>query len=205
MDLQPRAIPLTSSLIKPASAVLTRAFSEDPFFTYVLPQTVQRDRSVGWLFERLLKYGLTYGKVFTTPALEGVAMWLGPYRIDLELAGIIQSGLFRLPFKMGWEAFRRSMALTQTANHIHHKLIIDPHWYLYELGVDPSHRREGVGSTLLQPILAQADRERLACYLETNNEVNLPFYERNGFRLSDRGQATSDSPFTWSMLRKPGV
>ena len=205
MDLQPRAIPLASSLIKPAAAVLTRAFSEDPFITYVLPQTVQRDRIIGWLFERLLMYGQTYGKVFTTPALEGVAMWLGPDRTDLEWMGIIQSGLFWLPFQMGWEAFRRSMALTQTANRMHHKLITGPHWYLYELGVDPSHRREGVGSALLQPILTRADRERLACYLETNNEVNLPFYERNGFRLADRGQAATDSPFTWSMLRKPGA
>ncbi len=204
MDSQALAIPLASALNKPASGVLTRAFYNDPFFTFVLPQTAERDLIMPWLFERLVRYGQLYGRVFTTPALEGVAMWLGPQKTGMQMLGVLRSGLFQIPFRMPRQEFKRSMAMVECADRMHEKLIQGEHWYLYELGVEPSYQHRGVGRALLQPILSQADLEGLACYLETNNEVNLHFYEQNGFKVMGQEQATPESPYNWAMIRKPG-
>ena len=40
-------------------------------------------------------------------------------------------------------------------------------WYLALLGVDHDMQGQGVGSCILQPILARADAEQHPCYLET--------------------------------------
>ena len=52
--------------------------------------------------------------------------------------------------------------------------------------------------------MGEADREGLVCYLDTNNEKNLAFYERYGFSMTGQTQASQTSPQTWGMRREPG-
>ena len=202
LPLQP-ALPLALADILPAAGVLARAFYSDPFFTYALPEAARRERMLPWFYEKFLRYGLTYGQVYTTPSLEGVAIWLGPEKHTLAWLGIIQSGLIRLPLKLRLSELQRSLRLSNYADRLHAAAVSAPHWYLCELGVEPSRQGRGVGRLLLQPVLARADSQSLCCYLETNNEQNLPFYQSNGFSVVNQGQAASDSPVTWAMLRKP--
>jgi ribosomal protein S18 acetylase RimI-like enzyme len=200
---QPIGIPLISSQIKHAATVMARAFYDDPFFTFALPDTVRRARILPWLFEKTIRYGQRYGKIYTTPSLEGFAMWLGPKNPTMALMGTFQTGLFLLPLKLRWRELVRSMNLANYADQLHKKSFTGRHWYLYGLGVEPSRQGQGVGRALLQPVLAQADREALICYLDTNNEKNIPFYERSGFAVVSHGQASHTGPHTWAMLREP--
>jgi len=204
MSVQKTAIPLISSQIKHGAAVLARAFFGDPFFTFVLPDASKRARVLPWLFGKTLRYGHRYGKVYTTPALDGVMMWLGPTNTSLEMLGTLLTGLFLLPLRLSMHELQRSLLLSGFANKLHQRSVIGRHWYLCGLGVEPAQQGQGIGRALLQPILAQADREALVCYLETNNEKNLPFYERNGFKVLDHGQASQISPHIWTMLRATG-
>jgi GNAT superfamily N-acetyltransferase len=197
------ALPLTLSQIKPAAAVLARAFYQDPFFTFVIPDGSRRVKILPWLFERMLRYGLRYGRVLGTPSLEGVAIWLGPENPSLRLPGALWSGLFLLPFKLGCQGLLRSLRLEACAGRLHKTCLTSRHWYLVAMGVEPSLQGQGLGAALLAPILAQADRDALACYLETNNQTNLPFYQRNGFTVVGHAQAIPSGPYTWGMLRKP--
>ena len=61
----------------------------------------------------------------------------------------------------------------------------EPHWYLEVLSVRPEHQRQGLGSRLVTPILERADRDGLACYLETADPDNVDFYQRFGFDIVD--------------------
>lgn len=203
MITQKTAIPLISSQIKHGAAVLARAFYDDPFFTFVLPDANKRTRVLIWLFRKTILYGIYYGRVYTTPSLDGIAMWLGPKDTNLKMMGTFLTGLFLLPLKLSLHELQRSLLLSGFADQMHKKSVIGPHWYLYGLGIEPSQQGQGIGNTVLRPILAQADRDTLVCYLDTNNEKNLPFYERQGFVVLDHGQATQNSPHTWIMLRKP--
>lgn len=197
------AVPLTASHIPHAARLCARAFQKDPFFTCVLPDPARRARLLPWLYERILRYGLRYGTVYTTPSLEGVAVWLGPEHPGLQLLGTLQTGLSLLPFKLSPLEFRRSLRLDNYAGRLHKIAVTGPHVYFFQLGVEPSLQGQGIGWTLTRQVLAQADRLALPCYLETNNEKNLAGYERDGFVVAGHGQAFPGSAHTWAMLRKP--
>jgi GNAT superfamily N-acetyltransferase len=200
---QKPAIPLGLSQVKHAATVLARAFYDDPFFTFVLPESIKRIHVLPWLFEKTIRYGLRYGKIYTTPSLDGVSMWLGPKNTTLALIGTLQTGLFLLPLKLSWRELERSMRLADCADRLHKKSVTGPHWVLYGLGVEPSRQGQGLGYALLEPVLAQADLQALVCYLDTNKEQNIPFYEQNGFKVVGHQQARHTGPHIWAMLREP--
>jgi ribosomal protein S18 acetylase RimI-like enzyme len=203
VSAQKIGIPLMPAQIKQAAVVMARAFFDDPFFNFVHPNIHRRKRVLPWLFERTIGYGQRYGKVYTTPSLEGVAMWLGPEKPALALMGTLLTGLFLLPLKVTWGELVRSIRLARSAETLHKKSVTGRHWYLLGLGVEPSRQGQGVGGTLLQPVLTMADRERLVCYLDTNNEMNIPFYERRGFTVAGHSHFSPTGPDTWCMCRQP--
>ena len=194
-------IPLLSTQLGQAAALMARAFHDDPFFTFVLPDPLRRERVLPWLFGRTVSYGLRYGRVYTTPSLEGIALWLGPQTPTLTWMGTLLTGLFLLPLKLGWLELKKSMRLARSSEQLHKKSIAGRHWYLLGLGVEPSRQGHGVGAALLQPVMALADRASLACYLDTNNPLNIPFYERLGFTVAGHARSSRAGPGTWCMRR----
>ena len=62
------------------------------------------------------------------------------------------------------------------------------------------HQRKGYGSALLQHALSQCDREHAPAYLESTNPVNVPLYERYGFKVLATIQIGSSPPI-FPMLR----
>ena len=204
MPAQNTGVPLLPAQVKPAAVVMARAFMQDPFFTFVFPKAARRARILPWIFEKNLRYGQRYGKVFTSASLEGISLWLGPEKPGLEWMGTLLSGLVLLPLKLSWPELQKSLRLSKFAGQLHQKSISGRHWYLVGLGVEPSRQGRGVAGALMQPVLALADQEKVACYLDTNNELNIPFYERVGFCVAGKGQASQAGPRTWGMLRQPG-
>ena len=57
----------------------------------------------------------------------------------------------------------------------------------------------------MQPVLEQADEEGIPCYLETENEDNIGFYERLGFNVVNSETIPNINVTTWALLRKPGI
>jgi ribosomal protein S18 acetylase RimI-like enzyme len=77
------------------------------------------------------------------------------------------------------------------------------HWYLQFLGVDPPCQGQGIGSALMRPMLARADAEGVACYLETFNPRTVPLYQRHGFEVAAEGDPPKGAPHFWTMVRPP--
>ena len=68
------------------------------------------------------------------------------------------------------------------------------------VGVDPDAQSRGKGGRLVKAFLEEADRARVAAYLETSNERNLGYYERFGFER--RGQLDVPPGLRmWTMFR----
>ena len=78
-----------------------------------------------------------------------------------------------------------------------------PHWYLWGLGVEPSEQGKGIGGALMLPILARAEAEGVPCYLETQNEANVPFYRKHGFEVVSDGEVPKRGLRVWAMVRAP--
>jgi GNAT superfamily N-acetyltransferase len=179
------------------TAVLARAFDDDPILRWVFPTARLRERYGGEFFRWSLWRTADHGVTWTTNDRVGAAVWALPdrWQVTLRQLGNLMRGTGK---GIGWRAPVITWGFTKVERH-HPK---DKHLYLGVLGVDPVRQGAGLGSALLAPGLALCDREGLAAYLETGKERNLAFYGRHGFGVIDRLTLPTGPP-VWLMRREP--
>ena len=195
---------LAARQVKEAGEVLGRAFYDDPFYVYFLPNDAKRIRPLAWMLGTWTRYGHLYGEVYTTTdRMDGVAVWLPPESPPMSRERVIRAGMAPMPRKLGPEGYQRLMGMRRHFDELHRRDAPDPHWYLWVLGVDPPRQSQGVGGALLQPVLARADGEGLPCYLETQKERNVPFYQKHGFEVVVEDDLPDGGLHSWTMKRAP--
>jgi GNAT superfamily N-acetyltransferase len=195
---------LAPNQIGEASHVLARAFHEDPFEMWILPDDSKRARALAWFSEVWVRYCWKYGEVYTTAdKVEGVAAWLPPGKFPASRVRLALMGMVLTPLKLGLAGFSRFMSSANFMEQLHERDVPPHHWYLPTLGVDPPRQGQGVGSALIQPALALADASGLPCYLETQRERNVPFYQRHGFEVVVEDDIPKGGPRFWTMKREP--
>ena len=185
--------------------ILSSAFVDDPFYTFVFPDAERRAHLLPWLFDKLLSYANQYGLVLADSNYHGISVWLEPKHTRLLPLGVLRSGLFLFPFKVSHLELKRSIMLAQVSNQLHRQAVSTPHFYLEAVGVEPSHQGKGLGRTLVQAGISRADETRVPCYLETYNPNNLGFYGSLGFSVVGREKALPSAPHVWGLLREPRV
>jgi ribosomal-protein-alanine N-acetyltransferase len=67
----------------------------------------------------------------------------------------------------------------------------DTVWHLMNVAVDPSRRRQGIATALLDRLFEQADKpsEQYTLEVRTSNDSAIRLYERFGFRAAGRRRA----------------
>lgn len=195
---------LSGEEIPQASAMLTRAFFQDPKMTHLLHGITERTDRSRYLFEFELRYGLIYGDVYTTsPAHEGVAVWLPSQKSEITLWRAFRAGGFRLQDQLGKDAMDRLMAFSTLVDGLHKKHLPEPHLYLFFIGVDPRYRGNGYAGALIRPMLERMDTMKMPCYLNTQNENNISMYEHFGFRVIDQQTLPDTAILHTAMQRDP--
>lgn len=181
-----------------ASALLARAFQDDPAWSWVLPDPRRRAALLPWLFQT--GFEIAEAQVWTTDGdLQGVARWLPPGRPDVHVGAMLRA-LVATPIRVR-EATSRFFAYGRAVEALRAEAVPEPHWYLAGIGVDPAWQRRGIGSALLAPGLEAADEAGLPCALLTNSERNLAFYGNHGFEVVLEGRTPEDGPRAWMMRR----
>lgn len=195
---------LEKAQIDAASKILAQAFNDDPMFRYFAREQEQaRINAIKLLAKTTLRYSQSYNHIYTTTNdLKGIAAWIPPGKFPLNDFRLLQLGLYALPFKLRLSRLRQLLSLFLTIEEHHKHDIPQPHWYLCMLGVSPAYQRTGIGSLLLQPIIKQADKEGLPCYLETTTPGGVRFYQRLGFEVVRTGGVPKEIKF-WTMKRSP--
>ena len=180
----PAVVQLKREDVREVAASLARAFQDDPLQTHVFPDPAERAARSPAHFAPLLEYGLRFGTVLTTPGQPaGAAVWLPPGSTHITEARAAAAGLDKLPELLGVEAATRFFAALEAIEPYHKTDVPDEHWYVLVVGVEPAAQGQGLGRALLAPILEQADREGIPCYLETAQPRNVGFYQHLGFRV----------------------
>lgn len=204
MTDHPQAQALRPPQFEAASEMLAHAFHDDPPAVWLFPDEEKRRRVLLWNARLMCRYGHRYGRVHSTSAdTEGVAIWLPPERPHFSLLGLMLVGGLAGPFVAGFGAMRRFLAWSGLMEKLHKRDVAARHWYLMVLGVDPPRQGQGLGSRVIQPVLARADSERLSCYLETAKEINLSFYRKHGFEVVRQIDLPGGGPPIWTMRREP--
>lgn len=191
-------------LITPAdldalAGVLGRAFDVDPVFRAILPDDAHRARALPRLFHEWIRVlHLPYPETsWTTTDLSGAALWSPDGAWDVGLGALLRM-MPRLLGALGTRAVPGLRVLHEMEAPHPRK----PHVYLRVVGCEPDRQGRGIGSRLMQPMLAQCDARGDAAYLESSNEKNVPLYMRHGFQVT--GEITTHlGPKVWLMWREP--
>ncbi len=192
---------LERSQIKSVGAMLARAFYDDPFSVYLIPDGSRRGKLLPYIFEFSTRFGVLYGEVYTTsPNLEGVAVWLPSEKADMTLRRVMRNGGLSLLPKLGGDLIQRLPALNSISS-LRKRHAPFRHWYLLLLGVDPLFQGKGYAGNLLRAMLARLDDEHLPCYLETQNGKNVSIYQHYGFKVVAEVLVPGTEIALWAMLR----
>jgi ribosomal protein S18 acetylase RimI-like enzyme len=191
---------LEDSRLGEASDVLARAFVDDPAWVWLIPDAEKRRQLLPWLFR--VGFDVTAADVWTTAGvIRGAARWLPPGRPPMRVGPTLKA-LVTTPFRLG-SAIAPFLAYGRAVESLRAEAMPGQHWYLAGIGVDPSAQRRGIGTALLEPGLAAAARSGLPAVLLTNNEANLSFYERHGFRVVRKDETPKGGPQAWAMVKAP--
>jgi GNAT superfamily N-acetyltransferase len=201
----PRPAAPTVTIATPAdrrelSAVLARAFWDDPVWMWLFPDQSSSLGRLELTFRAYLRDAMTAGSVFTTPDLAGAALWKPPGHWKLTNGALARSAPDLL------RAFRlRVFASLQVERAVESQHPRDPHWYLAVIGTDPARQGKGTGGALIRQVTDRCDRIGLPCYLESSKDVNVPYYERFGFQVTGETKLGKDGPTIWFMWRDPQI
>lgn len=182
---------------------LSRAFRDEPNFTYIIPDDNRRKTILKWFFGAFVaRLGIQYGQVYVPENRAGGAVWSKPGK-SVKVPGAIKAGLLKMPLYLRFDEMKRSMGLSKYVEQIRNEYAPESHWCLMALGVDPALQGMGMGSLLMNPVLSLADSECTGCYLETFSLKSRKFYKKFGFRVIEEHQVQEAGPVFWSMSRKP--
>jgi GNAT superfamily N-acetyltransferase len=198
MQVVPEVRRATADDVDAISAVLARAFFDDPAVIYVFPAEGTRIRKLQRFFKlQIERTFLRRGEAYTTSDLKGAALWMPPQLVKPgarefweTLPMVVLLGRRLIP----------TVRLMATMESHHPK---ERHYYLATVGTDPDWQGKGVGSALLQPVLDHCDEEGLPSYLESSKQQNLPFYHRHGFDITGQIHSPDGTVTLWMMWREP--
>jgi len=184
--------------IPAVAEALTRSFFDDPVMTYIVPERNRHVRLRNFFASEIRYLTLPSGEAYTTddPVMGG-ALWAPPNKWKPAWPALVRSAPSFLRAIGG-----RLRAATNLMSVVDKKHPRTPHWYLSTLGSAPEFQRKGVGSALLQPVLDRCDTEGVPAYLESSKEVNVPFYRRHGFEVTEE-VSVPGGPTLWLMWREP--
>lgn len=138
--------------------------------------------------------------MYVTEDLSGAALWGPPDRERHAVAELVQllptAPFLASPHTLG------ALRLMFKVESLHPT---ERHWYLFTLGTAPERQGKGVGSALLETVLAHIDDEGDPAFLESSKERNVSLYARFGFEVIHQVPSKRGSPPIWRMWREPRV
>ncbi|OBA95761.1 GNAT family acetyltransferase [Mycobacteriaceae bacterium 1482268.1] len=187
--------------VRALSAVLARAFYDDPVMLFMQPDDNARAKALPAMFAAFTTHHfLSRGgsEVASRDGVIGAAtLWDPPgLRKSSRWETLRMFPTFVRHFRSRAE---QSEAVTRTMEEAHPE---EPHWYLMVIGSDPSVRGAGFGQALMHSRLDRCDSERAPAYLEATKEELIPYYSRFGFEQIGEIQVP-DGPKMWPMWRQP--
>lgn len=192
-----RARKAVAAEARAVAETLAAAFFRDPVIGWAWPDDQRRQQILPDFFEVMVNISLGYDLVYAADDLSGAALWVPPSAPEPSPE---EAEAFDGSIRSATREFAPlvlQLFATLDEHHPH-----EPHFYLPILGTRPEHQGQGIGTTLLTPVLQECDLEQIPAYLEATSERNQALYRRVGFRTI--GQIPlPDGPVLCPMWREP--
>lgn len=159
--------------------ILTKSFLDNRSVNYIIKQDGKREQRIKALMEYSFEVCHLFGDVFISEDKKSCVLLVKPEKKKLTLKSILLDinlllnavGIFNIK-----KAIHREAAIKK----VHPKTSI---YYLWFIGVDPSHQNKGIGSKILSLVIQKAVSENRTICLETSTLKNIPWYEKHGFEI----------------------
>lgn len=142
-----------------------------------------------------------FGRIHLPEADYGVSLWLQPLTVERAAEKKRRRESFLLEaFGEGVLEKYRQIMIHMDANA--EPLVDEDAWYLSIVGILPEFQNQGLGASLILPVLEASDREGVSTYLETFTPRNKSFYARLGYE--DAGSfAETVTGASYSLMIRP--
>jgi ribosomal protein S18 acetylase RimI-like enzyme len=195
---------LNKEHVKIAGEMAARAYFDDPVNSNFFPDVEKRKKNFHYMWDVSIRSCVLYGETYApTSNIEGIAGWIYHEKFRDSIWRDIRSGAITLIFKASGLKLKQLRKYYFLTAKMHRSNVNFPHWELSQLAVDPEHQGKGYASKLLKPMLARIDQEELPCYLNTQKENNVSFYQNFGFELIDSKTLEGTDMRAWALLRNP--
>ncbi|WP_254711660.1 N-acetyltransferase [Streptomyces sp. TRM64462] len=189
----------TTEETRAVAETLAAGFFADPVIGWAWPEPRRRREILPDFFALWVAGCMEYDEVYTTHDLAGAALWMPPH---VQQAFDDNAEAFATDIERAARECAPAVMELLTLlddNHPH-----EPHHYLPIMATRPEHQGHGIGSALLDTVLAQCDRDTLPAYLEATSARNESLYARHGFRTIGE-LPLPDGPVLHAMWREPGT
>ncbi|MEM9745743.1 MAG: GNAT family N-acetyltransferase [Actinomycetota bacterium] len=191
--------PLERSDSHAAATALADAFAEDPAMCWAGGFDDGSTRLAPmWRAAIARRFRHPEPVMWVTDDIGAVALWDAP-GYHAYTAGDALRSLPGIVRSFRWGVGR----LVRLGNAMEAAHPSEPHYYLLAVGARRDRQGQGLGSTVLRPVLDRCDEEGVPAYLENSNPRNEPFYARHGFEARDPLDLPEGAPPIVPMWRAP--
>lgn len=160
--------------------------------------------------ERMLRYfdysmreSRSFGELYIPQGQSyGASVWSKPMKSELAKQVSQEKKDFILQ-NLGEKCLKKYMDIVAFMLEKAQGMVPTESWYLSILGVAPEMQGNGLGGTLITPVLEKADALGVPTYLETFSSRNIKFYQRLGYMEIGSFLETLTSSEYWIMSRMP--
>jgi ribosomal protein S18 acetylase RimI-like enzyme len=179
--------------------MLAEAFQDDALTRWITPDDDRRATVLPAFFREHLDISLRYLGVYTNADRDAALLFLPPGAWE-ETETRAEELARAFTEILGPDA--EAMATISGLQTIHHPTG-RPHYYVAFAGVSPSNQRTGAMTALFDALIARADAERVAVYLEASSSGGAAVAERYGFHPVSTTIEIPDGPALRPMWREP--
>lgn len=159
--------------------ILANSFDDNKSVNYIIPQDKKRKQRVKRLMEYSFDTCLLFGDIFLSEDKKACALIVLPDKkkatprsIWLDIKLIFScTGLFNVKKVIARETMIKKLQPK------------GPMYYVWFIGVSPSHQQAGTGTRLLREIIEKGEIDKRVICLETSTLKNLPWYQKFGFTI----------------------
>lgn len=188
--------------LKKCAETAAQAFIDDESSKFILASKLTHKN----LYEFYsVIYNAFYNKMYMFSESENIDGFIiiSPIKnSELSLWDFIKAGGLKLIFSYGLDFVLRSLNYEENCIKIRKNFVSSDDWYIFQYGVSPAKQGMGLGSRIMKPVLNWFDSEKIACYLETQKNVNVDIYNHFGFALKSTDTLPNKDIKQFAMLRR---
>jgi ribosomal protein S18 acetylase RimI-like enzyme len=187
-----------------AAELLSRAFHHWPVAIELIPDEKERMNKSKYAYEMSIKYLIKHGEAYaSSPNLEGVALWVHSDYNDMSLWQMIKHGALKILFRLGFQFVKDMDLYVEFMEKNTNELVKEPHYHLNWLAVEPELQETGIGTELMYAMLEKFSKEKMKCYLDTQERENVEYYRKFGFKVLRKCQYPHINATYWGLLWEP--